>query len=525
MSAEWRAILTAAIGTVLLAGAATGEVIYTVDGKEWNGKIVAEDERTVTIEVYGNRLVIPRKQIERIELSPEEELVKQAAKLTYDDGEAHYQLGLWCEQKGLARQAREFLLRTIQIDPGHVEARRRLGYERIDGEWMTRADAKALRDARKAAAMKQRGLVKFGKRWVTPQQRDAAKQSARRHLYEALLCMQAGTERDALKWAERALEQDAELALAHLFQSYVHFDMDDLRRGLKAAEAALEVDEECAGAHNNIAYVQWQRRRREKAFDGFEKAMELDPVEGRYFRNFVSAHARMQIKTQGAMRILRSTLVAMRRRDRSIAELAKEKGLVQHGRRWVTPNEKVRIEDRNAATRKELETRRKRLKQIQTEVDSLSLHIRRAGTEGPGVAQLRGRIHELNAERVAVEQEVKSVLRDKPLDEGETPEPFYIAGAQIPAAKPHPKLAEVVITCRGKTLRLSPGTIQAVGAARLMCPDGGQPLDLKLELIDGGVRASMGNRSYTITKSGQYAFPSMRDRSKVIRADFELVPR
>ncbi|MEW4569640.1 polymorphic toxin-type HINT domain-containing protein [Tautonia sp. JC769] len=67
--------------------------------------------------------------------------------------EAHWKLGLWCEQKGLADEATAHFTAVTRLDPRREAAWKRLGYVKKDGRWMTSAQiaaSQAEADARAA---------------------------------------------------------------------------------------------------------------------------------------------------------------------------------------------------------------------------------------------------------------------------------------------------------------------------------------------------------------------------------------
>ncbi len=51
---------------------------------------------------------------------------------------AHYGLGLWCEQKGLALEATAHFMKAIHLDPDHEGAWRSLGFTRYRGRWVAK---------------------------------------------------------------------------------------------------------------------------------------------------------------------------------------------------------------------------------------------------------------------------------------------------------------------------------------------------------------------------------------------------
>ncbi len=59
----------------------------------------------------------------------------------YDDtAAAQLELADWCQKRGLAEQERAHLTKVLRAEPDHVAARERLGFRRVDGEWMRAAD-------------------------------------------------------------------------------------------------------------------------------------------------------------------------------------------------------------------------------------------------------------------------------------------------------------------------------------------------------------------------------------------------
>src|SRR2546423_561473 len=51
--------------------------------------------------------------------------------------DAHYQLGLWCEQKGLKAEATVHFAASLQLDPNREATWKHLGFKKHQGRWMT----------------------------------------------------------------------------------------------------------------------------------------------------------------------------------------------------------------------------------------------------------------------------------------------------------------------------------------------------------------------------------------------------
>lgn len=78
-------------------------------------------------------------------------------KLAPDTLAGQVQLANWCRERGLRDQERAHLLRVVEFDSQHLEARRRLGYRPVNGDWILEEDIAAAEAQRReqAAALEQ----------------------------------------------------------------------------------------------------------------------------------------------------------------------------------------------------------------------------------------------------------------------------------------------------------------------------------------------------------------------------------
>ena len=84
-----------------------------------------------------------------------------------DTAAAQWELAQWCREHKLSAEREVHLRRVIELDPDHVEARRALGYSKIDGQWTTQEEA-----------MTKRGYVRYKGQWKTPQEVEIAEEQA-----------------------------------------------------------------------------------------------------------------------------------------------------------------------------------------------------------------------------------------------------------------------------------------------------------------------------------------------------------
>ena len=140
-------ILATTCVIALLATTAFADRLELLDGRSFVGVVTVAGD-TVTVEMTYGTLQFTKKDVRRIVFkeTPEEELAKRLAAVAPGDTEALMALAVWAQDhnKSLKRQAKEILTQIIALDGEHAEARRRLGYVKIDSKWRTLAGAMEL---------------------------------------------------------------------------------------------------------------------------------------------------------------------------------------------------------------------------------------------------------------------------------------------------------------------------------------------------------------------------------------------
>lgn len=150
-----------------LAGASVGslraETLELVNGGQLHGELVNRDEaprKSYVLRTAGGTVTLAPHQVRGL-------AEKSEAELWYEtwlpemppDVRGNLLMAQHCKQRGLEAQRVFHLEKVLEIEPDHEEARRALGYSRIDGEWI-RADI----------FFRQRGFVRHKGRWVLPQE-------------------------------------------------------------------------------------------------------------------------------------------------------------------------------------------------------------------------------------------------------------------------------------------------------------------------------------------------------------------
>lgn len=122
------------------------------------------------------------------------------------DAEGHYRLGLWARSNGLGADALILFQETIAAQSDHEHARRALGFQKHQGQWVTEREMKIAL-----------GLIEFEGDWVTPGTKEAvvtarALEKERRLLEQERLRFQEEQGRARAEHAVRIAELDARSA-------------------------------------------------------------------------------------------------------------------------------------------------------------------------------------------------------------------------------------------------------------------------------------------------------------------------
>jgi hypothetical protein len=124
---------------VLLCWSAAADTLHLRNGGKFEGKLVEKTDTHYVFDVVGLGVQrFPVGQVLRIEESETvlDEYESRLKALDPADADAHFQLGLWCEEKKLRAQAKTLFERTLALDPDHAARRKKTGHVKVKGNWM-----------------------------------------------------------------------------------------------------------------------------------------------------------------------------------------------------------------------------------------------------------------------------------------------------------------------------------------------------------------------------------------------------
>lgn len=168
-----------------------GDVIYLNTGGVVKGKIIERDIDKLVVRTPYGLTTIPADDIDYIEEggSLKEMYEERLKQIRGNDIDAHYNLGVWLRNVGMFEEAKAEFDRVIKLDPDHPDARCELGYVRKGDKWLTEEEYRTSQgyvrynnrwimkeDAEKLEA----GYVKYKGEWVKKDELDMLKKGFRR---------------------------------------------------------------------------------------------------------------------------------------------------------------------------------------------------------------------------------------------------------------------------------------------------------------------------------------------------------
>ncbi|HEV3028209.1 MAG TPA: HEAT repeat domain-containing protein, partial [Planctomycetota bacterium] len=147
---------------LLFPVAVSADEVELTSGAVIEGKVQDLGD-SIRIVKSGGSAVYPKSMVRKItpKKTVEEIYEEKAVGLKEADAEGHLQLGRWCVQNKLHKEALVEFKKVIALNPDQEEARAGAGYQKVNGKWLTDDEANQAK-----------GLVKHNGKWMTPEQRD-----------------------------------------------------------------------------------------------------------------------------------------------------------------------------------------------------------------------------------------------------------------------------------------------------------------------------------------------------------------
>jgi hypothetical protein len=138
----------------MVSAAAADEVILK-NGSSFTGIVREQGDRVIVEMDYGS-MTFKKVDVRTIQRGEDVLTQFQEKARVATDVRSMMELAAWAKDKGLAGRATELYRKVIVLDPHQAEARKALGYEQVNGQWLQGDDL-----------MTARGYVKVSGKWVT----------------------------------------------------------------------------------------------------------------------------------------------------------------------------------------------------------------------------------------------------------------------------------------------------------------------------------------------------------------------
>ena len=144
-----------AIVAVLAAGSsAWADEVILRNGAVFSGSVREEGDRVVVQMDIGT---MSFKKVDVRSIVRSEDPVKELERKlkTTEGAQGHYDVAMWARERGLSAKSNEVLKKVIELDPDHADARKALGFEKVNGSWLEGDELKLAK-----------GLIKYNGRWL-----------------------------------------------------------------------------------------------------------------------------------------------------------------------------------------------------------------------------------------------------------------------------------------------------------------------------------------------------------------------
>ena len=140
--------------SLALAGAAWADEVVLKNGSVFSG-VVREQGDKVIVEMDYGTMTFKKVDVRSIHRGEDVLTQFQEKSRTATDAKSMMELAAWAKDRGLAGRAAELYRKVIVLDPDQAEARKALGFEKVNGQWLSGDEL-----------MTARGFVKYGGRWM-----------------------------------------------------------------------------------------------------------------------------------------------------------------------------------------------------------------------------------------------------------------------------------------------------------------------------------------------------------------------
>lgn len=149
---------------VLACILASADEVHLEGGGALKGTVVSEDDEFLVLKTAYGTVTLEISDVTKVLYSSadEKKILAELARIEPSEIKARLQLAKRAAAGGLGNTARRVYAEILAVEPDQQTARRALGYERYEEEWVLSAERG-----------RHEGLVPYKGRWVSPEERDS----------------------------------------------------------------------------------------------------------------------------------------------------------------------------------------------------------------------------------------------------------------------------------------------------------------------------------------------------------------
>ncbi|MEA2736007.1 MAG: hypothetical protein QOE14_2458, partial [Humisphaera sp.] len=333
-------ILTVAAG---VTGAASADVVLLKDGTTLSGDVKKGPGGYVVTQADGTIKMLALDDVRSIELASAPPLTTKSAK----------------EKLASFRRSVEYLDDVNKI----IERYQRF----IEQNAGTVMEPDARQDLAMWQQRRDQGLVKFGSRWVKPDERAKLQESALQQADAARRALKAGKFAEAESLINQSIAEDAQNAAAHYLRGLLHYRQDHLMPARRSFETVVALVPNHAPTLNNLAVILSKQNQHATSLNTYDQAMIIAPKNRDVLNNVAEAVYGMPDNVRGtpvAQRVLRR----FTEQDEDLAGELEKQGLHRWGATWVTTEQLSQLKQAEREAKDKLD-------QLSSEFDAVKVRI------------------------------------------------------------------------------------------------------------------------------------------------------
>jgi tetratricopeptide (TPR) repeat protein len=239
-------------------------------------------------------------------------------------------------------------------------------------------DTPAADEARKDIAIwkdrSDKGMVRFGSQWMSPDERAQQQAKSIAIAQEARQLIKQNRMREAETVVRSALQTDPNNASALYLLAVLEYTRGAWPAARKAFESVDDIVPNHAPTLNNLAVVAWRQNQWGAAMLNYDKAMQAAPEDERILSNFAEALHAMPDDARRSQ-VARAAIRRYEEQEARLVPKMMEKGLHRWGSGWVNQEEFERLRAAEDVIKQRLDALAVQFDQAKARIDDIDREI------------------------------------------------------------------------------------------------------------------------------------------------------